>query len=930
MWWVMRLNKLSGLILLSCIISIVSCGVELSESEYISKAKLYIAEGSLDGAAIELKNVLRLNKDNKEARRLLGKIYFDKGNMLAAEKEFTEALSLGSDDELVLPILGQVFLNLGKIEALQGVPLSDLSTISKATLLAMQGVGELRQGKSEEARIKIDQAVGLSPDTAYVITARARLLASEDDGEFSSAREQLDIAFGLDPNYFEAWNILGDIERQVKNIDLAEQAYTKSLSGRDADVVGRIKRALTRIELKEYDSAQVDVDWLKKRIPGSASVNYVQGIISFYRDDFKASLDYFGLSKMDGSRYPSVLLYSAISHFVLGDLEQAESYANSYLSIYSDGIEARVLLAKIFIRRQRYEEAESIVRPAVSSYYENVVAMNSLSNALLRQGKTVEAITLLEKVVEINPSSVLARARLGGGLLVGREYSKGIKSLKIALELDPKNHRAHALLVLSYIKSNKIKLAIESAEDYKRNRADEVGSYNLLGRVYLAGLQQDEARGEFLSAVELVPGDPYASEQLAAMALREKLYEKARNYYLEILRYNENNLSALMKLAVLYAFEKNTEYKVKTLITAIESHPKSKQARLMLARHYLVQGKPDKAIFLIRELDERFRNSYEFLRVVALSYMSTNDFSSAILSLEKLVELSDATAQDYLNLAMAYSGVNDRIRMKRSLEKAVVLDPSDFLSRLAMTRFHLFMNNEVEFKSSLIALKKINANHIDVVELDVIAARQEGKETEALIILKETYEMFPTTKSMLMLARHYMMIGRGAESLALQESWANEYPNDVQSRVALAGMYEVQDNEGKLIDLYVDILDIDEDNSVVLNNLAWELRESDPERALGYAKRASILSPDSADVLDTLAVLFLINGEVQKAQDNIANALNKVPRDFGMRYHSAMIDVAAGDKRAALMTLVSLLEDGGDFPEKEEANKLLEKIQSEG
>ena len=42
-----------------------------------------------------------------------------------------------------------------------------------------------------------------------------------------------------------------------------------------------------------------------------------------------------------------------------------------------------------------------------------------------------------------------------------------------------------------------------------------------------------------------------------------------------------------------------------------------------------------------------------------------------------------------------------------------------------------------------------------------------------------------------------------------------------------------------------------------------------------------------------------------------------------MRYYSALIDASADDKGLVIRTLIALLEEGTEFPEKEKAIKIL-------
>jgi cellulose synthase operon protein C len=115
-------------------------------------------------------------------------------------------------------------------------------------------------------------------------------------------------------------------------------------------------------------------------------------------------------------------------------------------------------------------------------------------------------------------------------------------------------------------------------------------------------------------------------------------------------------------------------------------------------------------------------------------------------------------------------------------------------------------------------------------------------------------------------------------------------------------------------------------NLVALNNLAWLIREKEPVQALDYARRAAELAPDSAEVLDTLAVVEYLNKDYRRAERSIDRALNQQPDNPSLLYHSAMIDVALEDESQARATLEELLESNAEFPELAEAKALLAQL----
>jgi tetratricopeptide (TPR) repeat protein len=145
----------------------------------------------------------------------------------------------------------------------------------------------------------------------------------------------------------------------------------------------------------------------------------------------------------------------------------------------------------------------------------------------------------------------------------------------------------------------------------------------------------------------------------------------------------------------------------------------------------------------------------------------------------------------------------------------------------------------------------------------------------------------------------------------------------------LAGSYGEENDPDKAIAEYKRILQKDDTNVVALNGLAWYLRDAQPAKALEYAQRASELAPESADVLDTLAMVQLSNEQFEIARRTIERALAKAPGNSAMQYHRALIYSAAGKIGAAVQGLKELLGTDADFAERGDAQELLNKLESE-
>ncbi|HNO35890.1 MAG TPA: tetratricopeptide repeat protein, partial [Nitrospira sp.] len=86
-------TKKSGFVLLFMLL-ITGCDRDKTDVEYVEQAKHYQDAGEMAKAGIELKNALRVNPNNGEARRLLGMLYLTIGNGEGAEKELRRAVDL--------------------------------------------------------------------------------------------------------------------------------------------------------------------------------------------------------------------------------------------------------------------------------------------------------------------------------------------------------------------------------------------------------------------------------------------------------------------------------------------------------------------------------------------------------------------------------------------------------------------------------------------------------------------------------------------------------------------------------------------------------------------------------------------------------------------------------------------------------------------
>ena len=385
-------------------------------------------------------------------------------------------------------------------------------------------------------------------------------------------------------------------------------------------------------------------------------------------------------------------------------------------------------------------------------------------------------------------------------------------------------------------------------------------------------------------------------------------------------------MATLVQLAMLDAREGNETALVEHLEQAMAAGPAVLQPRVLLARFYLGKGKPERVAPLFANLDEKQQQAPDVLRVMAMSQLASRDASSAQFTLEQLLESTPDSAPVRHMMAMAAAGTGDNKRAAEELRRAVKLDENYIPSRIALARLALSEQSTAEFEQHMERLQALAPDNPDVLLLQAAAARNGGDMQAARDLAEKAFTIAPSTNTLIVLATYEEAAGDPQGALERYAQWLEEHPQDTGARMAYANNLQLAKRLDEAGLQYVEVIKAAPDNAIALNNQAWIIRNDNPAQALEYARRAAELAPDSADVLDTLAVVEYINKDYPRAQRSIERALKASPQHPSLLYHSAMIAAAAGDKAAAQATLEKLLASNPDFPELADARALMGEV----
>ena len=117
-------------------------------------------------------------------------------------------------------------------------------------------------------------------------------------------------------------------------------------------------------------------------------------------------------------------------------------------------------------------------------------------------------------------------------------------------------------------------------------------------------------------------------------------------------------------------------------------------------------------------------------------------------------------------------------------------------------------------------------------------------------------------------------------------------------------------------------VDIQPDNALALNNLAWVSGKLKSPNAIGYAEKANRLAPNQPAFMDTQAMLMADQGDTAGAIVLLRKALEIAPQAAAVRLNLVRVLISAGRKDEARTELDALANLGEKFPEQAEVKRL--------
>jgi putative PEP-CTERM system TPR-repeat lipoprotein len=359
---------------------------------------------------------------------------------------------------------------------------------------------------------------------------------------------------------------------------------------------------------------------------------------------------------------------------------------------------------------------------------------------------------------------------------------------------------------------------------------------------------------------------------------------------------------------------------------AIAAAPAAPGPRVALVTHYRRIGDEKGAVEAARAASAALPTDPQITDLYGSLLLATGDHGGARDAFTRLTQQLPQSPTPWLRLADANLSARDFTAALEAQRKALQLQPDHGPALVGLAKTYMMSGKPQEAIAEAKKLQREKPKQAlgYVLEAELLAAQK--KFAEAVVPMREGLARQPGPA---LAARQLALLqaaNRTSEANAFADKWVKEHPKDVAFLVIVGQQRQQRGDVAGAMSAYRAALEIDDDNVVVLNNLAWMLNEQGKPEARDYAERAYQLAPLQPSIVDTYGTVLVKQGDTGRGLALLRMATNLQPGDPRLRMNLARSLARTGDKAGARRELEHIVKNNPRSSLKGEAEKMLQEL----
>jgi len=923
----MRSNKLlTGARVSALLLALLLAACSEKPEAMLKSANEFLAKNDTKSAVIQVKNALQVNPDLPEARLLLGKVLLESGDPVGAETELRKALDLKVPPDKVLPLLAAAMLAQGKTEKMtEEFNLASLPQgVAKADLLTNLAVAYGATGKADKSTEALHEALKADGSFEPAMLLQARQKAAQD---VDAALADVEAVIAKSPKNFQAWKLKGDMLMVLKKQpDTALLAYRKCVELRPDFMQGHVAAVQVLFQQNKLDEVEKQLAGLKAVAPDHPQTKYLEAQLAFQRKDFKAARTLSQLVLKVAPDNAMALQLAGAIELELNSALQAQSFLAKAVQLAPELPMARRLLALSYVRSGNVDKAIATMAPGLAKEAVDPELLSMAGEIYLQKGDAKKAEELFSRAIKQDPQNVRNRTALAMTQFAQGKSDGALNDLEQIASTD-KGVVADMALISAHLSKQEYDKALKAIDALEKKQPGKPGPAILQGRVYLAKNDAANARKSFERALSLDADSFIAVASLAGLDMAEKKPADAKKRFEALLVKNPKNGQALLALAELAARSGGSKEEVGKLIAqAVVANPTEQDPRLLLIDFHLRNKDFKLALAAAQESQTALPDNPQVLDALGRTLQASGDLNQAIATFNKLAAMQPLSPQPYMRLADAYMANKDKDGAAKSLQKALEIKPDLEQAEKGSIMLDVDAKN---YQGALTTARGMQAQAPGaavgyVLEGDINANQK--KWDAATTAYRNGLKQAPATELAVRLHKVLQLSGKVADADKFSAAWQKDHPQDAGFLMYLATEATVRKDYLLAERTYLAVLKLQDKNAIAYNNLAWVTGQLHKDGAMAYAEKALAIAPNQANFMDTMAGLLADKNDFSKAIELQKKVVSLSPTEPQFKLNLAKIQLKAGQKSDARLTLDELAKLADKFQGQEEVAALLKSL----
>jgi putative PEP-CTERM system TPR-repeat lipoprotein len=902
-----------------------ACGGD-SPEKLMASAEDFLQKRDYNAATIQLKTVLQSQPENARARYMLGTTLMAVADWPSAEKELRKALEYRYPDEKLPALIAQTLRYQGKqkdlLSEFEGKSLSDQA--AQASLLTEIGYAQAETGQTTKAKATFESALAANPKAHDARVGLARIALGERRPD--EARAMVEEVLAQDPDVTDALLLKGEL---LAGTD--PKAAIDTLKRAQAAAPWQFMAANNLVTLQasqgDFEGAAKSVETFRKASPQSPFGVYLQTLLDYRRGNLAQARENLLQVLKIAPDMPMVLLLAGGIEFDSRNYPQAAEHLRRVVAAQPRDPRPRATLAAAYLRSGDVDRAEEALAPLLGLENPGPTVLALAGEIALAKGEATRAAQFYERAAAKSEDNLAVKTRLAQTHMATGQFDRGIAELEALAASDPKKTQADLALIAGLLRRGQFDKALSAIDKLALKLPESPVPFQLRGLAFTGRKDLPKARENFERALQIQADYMPAAIQLARLDLGEKKTEAAMSRFRKVLEKSPNNVAAMLALAGIQSGTNAPKDETRaTLEKAVRTDPTSVDARLALTTFHLVNSDPKVALDSAQQGAAAFPNSPPAIEQLGLAQQKAGDFNQALASFNKLATLLPDKAGPYMRIAQLHVSNKDTTAAVAALEKAATVEPTN-PQPVEMAAQVLVGAGQSE--KALQVAKRFQreqpANAFGyILEGRIHLSQKRFADAEAP--LRKGHAIAKSGPTAVLVAQSLFDGGKEADGIAFCNSWLAEHPKDTFVLAYVANRALLRSDYAAAAQRYRAALEVDPDNVLFLNNLAWAAGKLGDPKAIGYAKRALELAPESAAVQDTLGALLLERGDTALALELLRKATTAAPKQPGIRLNYAKALAKSGDEAGARKELEALAAEKDNPAAQAEARKLLSEL----